>query len=92
MLDQRAKHRRGVPALRVVQVVPREGLAVVLEDGHQFAAGQLVAHLVLVDDGEPDTVAREVDVDRRVSGEHATRGGDDDLAPRVRVPFPRPAR
>ena len=39
MVDECAEHGRGVPALRVEQVVARERLAELLEYRHQIAAG-----------------------------------------------------
>jgi hypothetical protein len=43
----------------IVQVIAGEGFAEFLEHGHELSARDLVAHLVLVHDGETKALARE---------------------------------
>src|SRR5687767_9110124 len=70
-----------MPALRIEQVVAGEGFAELLEDRHQLTPRDVLAHLVLVHDREPESRSRQADVDRRVGRQHSRLYRDDDLAP-----------
>src|SRR6478672_8087536 len=70
MLDQRTQGARGVPPLRVIQVVARKGLAVRLEYAYQLSPLDRVAHVGLVCERQAQPRDGEPPVEPRIGREH----------------------